>query len=677
MALKLLIIGWYHLIYPITSAKKQFEILGFDVYFLPLLYYNQKFSGESLYNSINSFIANIGPLVILWWNWECDENVLKKIKENTPGILHCLFNWDHPFCLTNWDNTFNRKITSKNIWDICFVTADCKLDEYIKSGSKEAYYLRMFADQNIHCPKINRHYNCDVAFVCTNLYEDKDMFPNQLFDRKTLINDIINSGINIKIYGPDSLKQYFPDHYCGFSHFLDNNNVFYNSKINLCTHVTNGNKYCNERVGTILSSGGLLLCDKVDGIENILTNGKDCIFLDEKNYVNQIKDILENYEKYTHIKENAVKTARNKFSAEFWASYITSKIMPHIKDTTTHYTFENPQPKKVSIVMTYYNRINQFINTLDTIEETKYPKHLIELICYDDRSDKEPCIIDLSKYTYKIKLIYGEYERDKSIINSTYSYNNAFKYINGEYVIIQNSECMHIGDIITYIVNNASDNNIISLPCWATANEEITDMVFKNRHNFEDLKNIVDREWDKLLDYPREFKGWYNEKYLRPQCLHFCNAMHIDVFKKVGLFDTKLCKCLGFDDNDYAERIMFNLNIDIIIPEHEYKLFVVHQYHGKYNKPREYSLFLNSLNEYNKINNYRINKKRVGNNNSYKIINKNYSEIIANKDDFIKNIKDDWSTHSVYLTIDVNNKEIDNQFLIECLDNSNFRLKNL
>ena len=63
----------------------------------------------------------------------------------------------------------------------------------------------------------------------------------------------------------------------------------YNSKINLCTNGANGYKYCNERVGTILSSGGLMLCDKVDGIDQILTDGVDCVLLDENNYVNQIK----------------------------------------------------------------------------------------------------------------------------------------------------------------------------------------------------------------------------------------------------------------------------------------------------------------------------------------------------------------------------------------------------
>ena len=79
--MKLIIMGWFYLINPIITAKEYFEILGYDVYFFPLLHYTKKFSGTSLYNSLNSFIKNIDPNVILWWNWECSSDVIKKIKK--------------------------------------------------------------------------------------------------------------------------------------------------------------------------------------------------------------------------------------------------------------------------------------------------------------------------------------------------------------------------------------------------------------------------------------------------------------------------------------------------------------------------------------------------------------------------------------------------------------------
>lgn len=635
--MKLIIVGWNYLINPIITAKNHFEILGNEVYFLPLLQYNIKFSGEVLYDALYSFIQNIDPDVILWWNWECDKNVMKNLKINTPNIIHCLFNWDHPFCLSEWDNNTNRQITSKNIWDIVFVTGDCNLDKYIKSGSSEAYYLRMFADEEIHYPEKDPKYECDVSIVCTSLYENKSIFSNQLLDRTEMITNLINAGLNVKIYGPEHFKSQFPDQYSGFAHFMDNHKIFSNGKVNICTHGVNGYKYCNERVGTILSSGGLLFCDKVDGIEEILTDGKDCILIDEQNYVSQVRNIVENYDKYSHIKQNAIKTAKKKFNPETWCSFINEKILLYKQKNIKKYpnknvprfTFKNYQKNKFSIVMTCYNRIDQLMRTLNTIQSSSWPKELIEVICYDDRSEKEPCILDTSKYTFNIKIIYAEFERDPKIINPTYAYNNAFKYITGEYVIIQNSECMHMGDILTHAAKHITKSNMISYPCWATYCDELSEELFQKRDNHSIVKTMINNEvnWEKL-DLPKNFRGWYNEKTLRPECLHFCNAMHIEVFKNIGVFNTQTTNLLGFDDNDWAQRAMFWSNLDIFIPDHNYELFVVHQYHGKHNIPRPTELFLESYNKYRKISNTVItNFNNSDNPQNINVLDFNYSDI--------------------------------------------------
>lgn len=686
---KLIIVGRYYLIHPLITAKEYFELLNYDVYFLPLLYYCQKYSGDELYNALYSFMMNINPQVMLWWNWECPSNILHKLKNNTHNILHCLFNWDHPYCLSELDNKKNRQITSKNIWDICFVSGDCKLDDYINSGSKESYYLRMFADEETHFPEKDKKYECDVSIVCTSMYDNETMYPDTIVSRKEIITNLIEANINVKIYGPESLKELFPNNYVHFTHFMDNHKVFSNSKINLCTHVTNGNKYFNERVGTILSSGGLLFCDKVDGIDKVLTNEENCIFIDPNNYVNQVKDILANYDindnnnKYEIIKQNGIKIAKLKFSPSKWTQFIDSKIKNYLnnypsKEIITNeqtYTFENPYPKKISIVMTYYNRIQQLTHTLDTINESKYPMDLIEVICYDDRSDIEPLILDTSNYNYNIKIIYGNYERDETIINPTFSFNNAFKYITGEYVIIQNSECMHIGDIVSYVGNNINENKLISFECWATGNEELSKKMYDNRNNKEIITNIIDNNWTQLIGYDVELKGWYNHKTLRPECLHFCNSMHINTFKKVGIFNTKLCTLLGFDDNEYAQRIMFKYNIDLEIPENNYELFAVHQNHENINKPREYCTFLNSRDKYFNIINLNINSynKNINAIDNNSIIKIKYSDI-TNNDTFIYNLTDKWSTIIILLIIDVEYKKLNISFLRKCLKESNVRL---
>ena len=45
----------------------------------------------------------------------------------------------------------------------------------------------------------------------------------------------------------------------------------------------------------------------------------------------------------------------------------------------------------------------------------------------------------------------------------------------------------------------------------------------------------IENKWTELIDYPKEYRVWYNHKLLRPQCLHFCNSFHIPNKKLVYL----------------------------------------------------------------------------------------------------------------------------------------------
>ena len=682
--MKFLIVGWYYLIYPIISAKEMFEIMGHEVIFFPLLHYQQKISGScTLLNIFLKFLKDFDIEVILWWNWECDKNILKDLKVKTPHIIHCLFNWDHPFCLTEWELKHNRKILDKNIWDIAFVTSNDQFQPYLNSGTKEVYYLPMFADPEIHYPIHDKNYECDISFVMNHLYDDETRFPFPYVSRIKLIQDIIDAKINLHIYGPEHLKEIFPEQYKGSIHFTKNNRVFSNSKINLCTHVTKGYQYCNERVSTILHSGGLLMMDKVDGIDQILTHEHDCIFIDKENYIEQIKNILKNYDKYKHIKENAVITAKKYFSLEKWATTIQNKILNFKKPQSLSKisNFTHFIPGKVSIIMTYFNRIVQVENTLQTIEESRYPKNLIEVICYDDRSEIEPLITDITRFSFSIKIIYGKLDRDETIINPTFSYNQAFLRGNGEYIILQNSECMHIGDIISKAVLSLQNkkNSLVSFPCYATASESRSKEIFRKRNDSTSLKHILETTW-KELDFPKEFKSWYNHRTLRPQALHFCNAFHRNMLDRVGVFDTKFIYLLCIDDNDYADRFMFHYNAIIEIPEHEnYSNFAVHQYHGKYNKPRPQHVFQTTYSIARKIINSKINRNITKNtvrsdtvDSTSKIVHVPIGTI-SSYSKFFERLHGEWSMALVYIILDIEGKQKEEtkKFLRKCVKECN------
>jgi spore maturation protein CgeB len=118
----------------------------------------------------------------------------------------------------------------------------------------------------------------------------------------------------------------YPVHYRGWIPFNESRKVFSNSKINLSTHVApDGYKYLNERVTQILGSGGLLLVDKVNGIEEIFKN-EECVIIDENNYVNQIKHILFNYSEYEKMRIRGLEKAKKDLSWNSWAQTIVEGI---------------------------------------------------------------------------------------------------------------------------------------------------------------------------------------------------------------------------------------------------------------------------------------------------------------------------------------------------------------
>jgi hypothetical protein len=112
---------------------------------------------------------------------------------------------------------------------------------------------------------------------------------------------------------------------------------------------------------------------------------------------------------------------------------------------------------------------------------------------------------------------------------------------------------------------------------------------------------------------------------------------------------------------------MFNENIDITIPDHT-DVFVVHQYHGKYNQPRPEELFLSCYDNYRTIDNYRKNniyyKKE-------KILNVNYSDIVENE--FYTNIDKIWNIYIVNIIIKMNDV-LNMNFLRKCIKKSNIRI---
>ena len=123
--------------------------------------------------------------------------------------------------------------------------------------------------------------------------------------------------------------------------------------------------------------------------------------------------------------------------------YTLFKIKP--KENCLKYEKNIGKNMVVSIVMAYYNRKPQTLNTLDGFEEMYAGKYNFEVIIVDDNSNDENKLEeDIKKYSFPIKII------TNNIINVSpiFFYNEALSKSLGKIIMLQDSSCFHVKNII-------------------------------------------------------------------------------------------------------------------------------------------------------------------------------------------------------------------------------------
>lgn len=199
---------------------------------------------------------------------------------------------------------------------------------------------------------------------------------------------------------------------------------------------------------------------------------------------------------------------------------------------------------KISIVMAYYNRKGLLYNTLKSIVKTSCFSEYEVIIVDDDSREEEQIDSDMHKEFPFMKVIRID-KVDKSIVNSCIPYNVGFRYCQGDIIIIQNPECEHIGDILSYVEKNLTEKNYLSFACYAP-------------------------------DYPAD-QHWYNHPKHRPVYYHFCSAITKTNLQKLGGFDERYAQGYAYEDDEFLERIN-RLGLQKEIPT---KPYVIHHKHSK------------------------------------------------------------------------------------------------
>jgi hypothetical protein len=247
---------------------------------------------------------------------------------------------------------------------------------------------------------------------------------------------------------------------------------------------------------------------------------------------------------------------------------------------------------KVSIIIGYYNRKKQLFYTLKTINNSSYKN--IEIIIVDDCSDNPTDILnnsDFENLNMNIKLISIKKE-EKTWINPCIGYNKGIIESTGDIIILQNAEVCHIGDCISYVINNLKLNDWVTFNCYGLNNFEDNEYIYSQNNNkviYDYINNIWKEKNDFSLlpggnaTFTDSVGGWLNHFLYNFTSYHYFGAIfRNDLMNKMnGGFDADYANGICFDDNDFIKRLIVNNFQFKTNTFSETEPFVIHLYHEK------------------------------------------------------------------------------------------------
>lgn len=230
----------------------------------------------------------------------------------------------------------------------------------------------------------------------------------------------------------------------------------------------------------------------------------------------------------------------------------------------------------ISIAISYVNRVPQLRYTLSRLHEFEFTG---EIVISDDFSEPNQSASQMVGLfpSLDIKVVYPQ----KNVMNPAHSYNNALSSCTKQIVIIQNPECVWVGDIAEYVADNLTENQYFSFACLNATEEET-----KSFNESTDLSKIEGN---------KEHLNWYQHSIHRNRGYHFCSAIYrTQLLNKLnGGFDERFNEGYCFDDNEFIFRVKQHL--DVVCVDNPY---VIHQHHSRFwesskcNKQERASLFL-------------------------------------------------------------------------------------
>ena len=266
-------------------------------------------------------------------------------------------------------------------------------------------------------------------------------------------------------------------------------------------------------------------------------------------------------------KYNGILNENNYLEYKTTFSKIADEIINMKIDKNGYVILKNNKKPKISIVTAYYNRKNVFHETLKSIAKSKFKD--FELIAVDDNSLPEERIEEFVNEFPFLRVIRIEPE-NKWYVNSSVPYNIGIRDAVGDIIILQNPECLHVHDILSYVNENINDATYITMSAYALDKKQTEKLheCCNNNTVIDFFKDLPQQTCDPVV-------GWYNHTKFRPKYYHFCSAITKVNMDKLNGFDERYANGVEYEDNEFLERVK-RLGLNLIIKDN---ISVIHQNH--------------------------------------------------------------------------------------------------
>lgn len=234
---------------------------------------------------------------------------------------------------------------------------------------------------------------------------------------------------------------------------------------------------------------------------------------------------------------------------------------------------------RVSIAMAYRDRKAQLVRTLRSISASALAPE-VEVVVADDSSRPEERLENLVGTTpFPLRVIRLEPE-GRWWVNPCVPFNRAIAACGGELLIVQNPECLHLGDVLADAAKRVGAQDYVAYGCYSLDRSTTEGLRGNDIADGMD-RAFVERVRERVLPLRASAiggegdLGWYNHSQHRPVAYHFCAALHRTRMEALGGFDERFAHGIGFDDDELLARVR-RLGLRVAIVDDP---CVLHQWH--------------------------------------------------------------------------------------------------